>query len=606
MLKGFNNSQVSRKFAANSIGHYFFIQKWVELTSNYSIFSYQIRFKNARSLLIEIMDVIKLLDSSDIHINNLISVIEEAKAMLNRDLCLKKHQRQMYYALITGLGNFKPKDKSSLMRLSAQISIFLKTVDQENYCSWLVSDLKESIDEACTERFKTDEKGNQIDWYDRIYLYSELLASELTNKGWTSPGLYAALMQTLTDQHSTFDNAWARFINKLINDKETYVFFFKCNYPNSNEISILPEGLNIISGNDVINEFPRAVEHVIEGHVYVRYECEHYDYRYMHQVAYYKIKQLNAIYSFYKEDFNIISNDKCILGFSNGKVIPIEGNIRTESNVDFIKLNNYIRTIQPLLCDDQLNEISRKRIADALTQYSNSLDSISPDKKYVSLWSCIETLLNTGQYSNIIEHVKRTVPAVMCSRYAYKILSNLLCDIGRCGINIDLNGVDIKTKDPEYNDVNNILEIIKKNALFDELYSKCSDNELLKHRLDRLRKNFSSNEDLHEFILNNYNNVVWNVQRLYRYRNQIVHYSDVIGNISILCSHLNYYIRSIISEVGFRFYQQDSVKFSSLIEIYSYLNDNYLVLMSFLDPKGQRKNKIPYSNEFILKSSINQ
>lgn len=618
MLKAFNNSQINNKFSANSNGQYFFIQKWVELTSDYSLFSYQIRFKNARSLLLEILDVIKMMDNSDIHISNLTSVVEEAKAVLRKDKCLEKHQRQMYYALTNGLNNFKPKDKSgqqdkksqnaSLMRLSAQINIFLKTVDQDKYCQWVVSDLKESIDNANNNRYKIDDNGKKNgDYYDDIYLYSELLASELTNKEWTSAGLYATLMQTMSAPNGDFNVSWRKFIDKLISDKEKYVYFFKCNYSNAIEINIRSKNITFVAGEDVVVEFPKASQHISQDHVYVRFECNHYDYRYMHQLAYYRIKQLNAIYSFYKEDFNIINNDRCILGFSNGNVIPLESVIKEEPNVNFFKLNESVISIQSLIYEDQLNEISRKRITDALIQYSNSLDSISPDKKYISLWSCIETLLNTGQYSNIIEHVKMTVPAVMCSRYAYKILSNLLCDIGRCGINVEINGEGIRTKDPEYNDVNNILEMLKDETLFEELYSKCSDNELLQHRLDILRNNFSSNDNLYKFLSNNYNNVNWNVQRLYRYRNQIVHYSDVLGNISVLCSHLNYYIRTIISEICFRVSQQETIRFNSLAEIYSYLYDNYFVLVSFLDSKGKNpKSQLPFSNDFILKSSIDQ
>lgn len=616
MIKGFNNSQIANKFSAVEKGQYFFIQKWVELTSDYSLFSYQIRFKNARSLLLEILDVIKMMESSDIHISNLISVIEEAKAVLKKDQCLEKHQRQMYYALTNGLNNFKPKDKSldkksqnaSLMRLSAQINVFLKTVDQDKYCNWLVTDLKESIDNAGNTRYKLDSNGKQVhDYYEDIYLYSELLASELTNKEWTAAGLYATLMQTMADSTFNFNVSWNKFIARLINDKEKYVYFFKCNYPNSQEMNIQSDNITIVSGEDVIRDFPKASTTISVDRDYVRFDCIHYDYRYMHQIAYYSIKQLNAIYSFYKDDFNIISNDKCILGFDNGNVIPLEGVIKEEPNVNFVRLNEAVKTIQTLIYEKQLNEISRKRITDALIQYSNSLDSISPDKKYISLWSCIETLLNTGQYSNIIEHVKMTVPAVMCSRYAYKMLSNLLCDIGRCGISVEFNGQSIRTKDPDYNDVNNFLELLKDESLFVAFYSSCSDNELLQHRLDMLRSNFKSNESLFNFLSNNYNNVNWNVQRLYRYRNQIVHYSDVLGNITVLCSHLNYYIRTIISEICYRVSQQESIEFNSLAEIYSYLYDNYFVLVSFLDSKGNnQKNQLPFSNEFILKSSISQ
>lgn len=599
MLKGYNNSHIKSNFCANNEGQYFFIQKWVELTSNYSLFTYQIRFKNARNLLIEIIDVIKLLENSDMNISNLTSVIEEASTVLKKDICLEKHRKQMYYALMTGLDKFNIKDKdnekkgnnSSLIRIKAQISVFLKTVKRDTYYEWLMDDLKESIDNS---------------EYKNIDLYSELLASELINDEWTSGGLYSTFKQSFSDKSNyNFDSGWENFRNTLIGKKEKFIFFFKSNYSNSDEIFFLPENISMISGDEICNEFSKAENHISKEDTYIKFEREHYDYRYVQQEAYYIIKKINAIYSFYEEGFKIICDDKCIIVFENSNVLPFEGVEKIQKKIDFYKLNQEIKNLNFILTEnDGVDEISRKRFTDALMQYRNSIESIAPDKKYLSLWSSMETLLNTGQYPSIIEHIKKIVPAVMCSRYAYKILKNLLNDFYRCNIEIEFKKRKLNTETPEYIDVDSILEMIKDTDQFKHLIELCQDNELMKYRLDSLKDNFSSNGNLYTFLINNYNNVFWNVQRLYRYRNQIVHYSDVLGNITILCSHLNYYIRTIVSEINYRF-QDESVKFNSLVEVYSYLYDNYFVLKSFLEPtKSQGRNEMPYSNDFILRNAI--
>lgn len=70
----------------------------------------------------------------------------------------------------------------------------------------------------------------------------------------------------------------------------------------------------------------------------------------------------------------------------------------------------------------------------AAFSYTNlSRSSLFQETKYISLWIALESLMRTGQYPDIISHIKYVLPEILSVRYIYRIIRNFSEDCIRCG-----------------------------------------------------------------------------------------------------------------------------------------------------------------------------
>ena len=95
------------------------------------------------------------------------------------------------------------------------------------------------------------------------------------------------------------------------------------------------------------------------------------------------------------------------------------------------------------------------------------------ENKYISLWIALESVMRTGQYSDIISHVKCVLPEIMCIRYIYRVVRNFSEDCIRCGIpndsalNINMLLLNKKAL------VQQLIEIFRDPQNYAILYTRC-------------------------------------------------------------------------------------------------------------------------------------
>lgn len=88
--------------------------------------------------------------------------------------------------------------------------------------------------------------------------------------------------------------------------------------------------------------------------------------------------------------------------------------------------------------------------------------------------------------------------------------------------------------------------------LSNDTYSKISESsnyDLLKFRSEYYRKWFQEPNKIMEVINKHTNNLEWNLTRLYRIRNEIVHTAAIKNNITTHISHLKYYLSFMLNSI---------------------------------------------------------
>lgn len=98
--------------------------------------------------------------------------------------------------------------------------------------------------------------------------------------------------------------------------------------------------------------------------------------------------------------------------------------------------------------------------------------------------------------------------------------------------------------------VEEIISIFQDSDLFTQMVDKCSVNTLLKHRCGNVHKLLTDIDFAFSKIENHYNRINWQIQRLYRIRNEIAHAAlRESTSLIVYIEHLNDYLSTYIAEI---------------------------------------------------------
>lgn len=190
----------------------------------------------------------------------------------------------------------------------------------------------------------------------------------------------------------------------------------------------------------------------------------------------------------------------------------------------------------------------RDKLQGAFSYTNISRSSLFQEEKYMNLWVALESLSRTNMYSNIISNVKETVPAAICIRYIYRIVRNFVEDCKRCRVELEFGSFSIDVEQPtKQKMVKETIAVFQDSMQYSQLINKCGSNSLLKHRCDNVHKLLTDIDFAFRKIENHYNRVYWQIQRLYRIRNEIAHAAlQEQTSLIVYIEHLNDYLSTYI------------------------------------------------------------
>ena len=96
---------------------------------------------------------------------------------------------------------------------------------------------------------------------------------------------------------------------------------------------------------------------------------------------------------------------------------------------DYIDSSNNVFEDTKNIINNPLKVDIVNKLHSAFSYTNLSRASLFQETKYISLWIALESIMRTGQYTDIISHVKKVLPATLCTRYFYKIIRNFAEDV---------------------------------------------------------------------------------------------------------------------------------------------------------------------------------
>lgn len=579
MLINNNNKKLTRYEHVND-EYVFFVQRWNEILETKTLDMYQYNILNSCVACDEYADVIeKTLAGIFTSRQNVDDCKAESVQIIKADPLLDKYNRPLRNTLLRVLnGKIDSKSKvdslddkagsffTSLNRLKYQLKNPLNQL-KANYLEYVLSELKEAI----------DNQDNEL-----VNVCIGILASQCIYQGWSAKGLME-LSQIFT-KDCTSDEKWQQFNNRIKSSTFNYEIYYSIKIETRTELSadrvreiIASMGIEVICGADIIEQHQDNTEFCSKISSETTYVMTNITMSDPYSAVLRAINILNSklsVATFYNTINPWIANFPQII-YLNCETGEHDSLRLTDifKPYDYVDSNNGVFEDTRQIISSQNLEDTKNKL-NAVFAYTNlSRSSIFQETKYITLWIALESVMRTGQYQDIITHIKCVLPEILATRYVYRIVRNFTEDCMRCKIKkcdeLQLNFEQTDKRDL----VKKTISIFRDESKYQILLSKCNCNKLLEFRCAEIHELLNDNQLMSDKLEHYTQKIRWHIQRLYRIRNEITHSAfNENKSLVIYIEHLYTYLSQLISEIVYYITHKES---KSIDEAYATILENY-------------------------------
>lgn len=209
-------------------------------------------------------------------------------------------------------------------------------------------------------------------------------------------------------------------------------------------------------------------------------------------------------------------------------------------------LSNLMRSLRAMdnaLVQNNISDIIA--LNNALRFHSLSLDSESAQNQLLDLWAIFETLLDikNKHTSDRIQQVCFFLVPILKRKYLYSLFSQLAFDIKNFSAAWYKKIVKgSKSYDECVFHLCTFILLDDRQTEYKEFIDYCKDFPLLVERVNYYRNMLSSPKDVYEYVEKHSKRVRWQIMRIYRNRNLIIHNAKTTPYLNLLIENLHSYI----------------------------------------------------------------
>lgn len=191
----------------------------------------------------------------------------------------------------------------------------------------------------------------------------------------------------------------------------------------------------------------------------------------------------------------------------------------------------------------------------SLEHHSLAFSAVDARVRFINLWTALEAL-STGSSGGVIDRVIAMTTPIVVARWPQKILKYLAIGIRRSGILGEgsfLRRAAFQRSRVGYVHPSDILQAlaIKPDAspLAPVVESLSDEYALLRYRIHRFCKMFSSPKAFGKRMRDSKTRLAWQIRRIYRARNMLTHGSERPRSLAYLTDNLHFYYCSVVSHI---------------------------------------------------------
>lgn len=567
------------EYNKNLEGILFFVQIMNESLFDFTLDSYKPKVFNTRLLCEELIFIIGQVKSGIIKEGNLQPIIEELVFNLRNDLIAKELFGNNLILFVDSIYHEKNHDK-----LKSIVSILSNAFSEGKYLKKLEEILYRKVVSVNQKR--------------DIYTLTRSYITELINLGYDMKYIYHSLNSHFYDWNNKIKDitSLVNFFNFFDFKKIKFDILLKGSKLFS-EFQGLDLGVDIEFKNSIsTSNFPNSKQFTDffsskdENEVYIIFkDIEALDYNSALKDGKYTLNRISNLFNFFHhKNFLKINKNVIITRKSDGNSLILEDTYGTLIKRMDPRPEIGVKNLKEWLLEDQnLNYDSFYRFTRGIDLHAIALESSTIENKLLAFWTSIETLIpktiNSGE-DRIIQITNSIIP-LLCRDYISNIIKTLIRDLlhwnNKSGLKL-INGITLsKPLEPKllYKTMRFIAMDVNAD-LRKKFYSELEQYPLLKFRINTLHENFKDTKSSIDAFTMHANNLKWQIMRIYRTRNLIIHAGIVPFQTNLLVENIHTYLDLILETVN-ELAKQGKVKsIEESIKLQSLLYDNYLKIFN--------------------------
>lgn len=211
-----------------------------------------------------------------------------------------------------------------------------------------------------------------------------------------------------------------------------------------------------------------------------------------------------------------------------------------------IKLNSFIRNFSLSEAD------SFKRYNRAAELHSLALRSDSPENQLLNLWVALETIVPSklGRSKAKINNIIDSVLPFLSLAYVQTLTERLTHDFRVWSRSRFHQAIDQVDGDTERTRLLKLLLLSENQAAKDGLFAEMRDFHLLRNRAHYIATTLSSSDKIASLLDTHWLRVDWQIRRIYRTRNLVVHAGHTPPYIDVLIKNVHDYLDIVLNSIG--------------------------------------------------------
>jgi hypothetical protein len=526
---------------AGSEGLIFFAQLLEELLFDYSLDTYKPSAMNSSSLCIEARRLIDDIEDELIDKSNLDHILKELIDNLRKDDVAKS---LLTIKIDSIARKFENKD-TPIQEISVLLDIIYSRIPLQIY--------KERTEELLMQAVADPKEKNLIRSLARSYV------TTLINIGYSTRILYPAARMYFYNnkERITGPESLEGFFKIVAGTEQKYTVIFKVSTL-FNEIkdSCKVLGIEVLSKlSDELVMYAEKKSFLLDAQesYLVVSDIEAVDVFSARDTAEIAINRISTLSSFFhhKESAHwntnalIINRDTAKERIASASQNPMLMCADSKKENAAVKLNSFINNVS-------LNRDSFSRLNRALELHALALRSDSPNNQLLNLWVALETLVpsklgrNKAKINNIIDSTLPFLSITYIETLTTK-LTHDFCLWNRPIFYKSLDGITGGTIREQLIKLLVLPEYVEnKNQLFKEL----DQFYLLRNRANYFANILSDPSKIRSLLENHSQRVDWQIRRIYRTRNLIVHAGHTPPYINVLIKNIHDYLDIIINTIS--------------------------------------------------------
>lgn len=529
----------------------FFAQLVDELLFDYSIPSNRISTLNSHYLCLDALSAINGIDEHGVPEGTLKPIAEELYISLTKDPAFDlinnsplryfvKYQNERY-RISTSVSELNYDEiKKAILAIDSR---FFE--DNKYY---------ETLKTRVMEKILSNEESDQLDLFRLV----KSLLTELINLGYSQNYIKKVMSDVFWNSNSDIvsPNVINDFFSAFTFKKNNYTVVFIVNRGRISQFTDHIENLSCIESFE--QRYESHAEKVFlqknRNQAYLIIDRKALD---PYQAAYSARLTLSINASLYRlnnHDYRYdINTAKCGV-YSDSEFFRAEQEKSAVSHVKMPSREQIVKNMEALekAINNQRSVRERVALINAARFHSHSLDSISIENQLLDLWAIFESILdisNKHTSDRIVQVCMYLVP-ILKRRYIYSLFSQF---------SIDFKNYNDEKYREIVGDSTDEAEIIQKLCEFvvlnehktdrDSFLTQCGDFPLFRERIEYYESVFSTPYDVYQFVEKHAERVKWQIMRIYRNRNLIIHNGDSMPYLALLVENLHSYVDDFLSYV---------------------------------------------------------